>query len=198
MDTERAVEWTEARWLNEPPAWRVDGSDLLVTAAEGSDFWRTTSYGFVHDSGHGLLTDLPVGAAVEVGFVAELDALFDQAGVLVWADDETWIKSGVEYSDGELQLGAVVTRGMSDWSLSPVAGWRGRTVTVRASRGPDAITLRARVDDDPWRLIRVAPLTASGPVGAGPLISAPSRPDLTVRFTRFWRGAADLSLHDAE
>jgi regulation of enolase protein 1 (concanavalin A-like superfamily) len=198
VDTETAVGWTDARWLNEPPAWHVDGSDLLVTAAEGSDFWRTTSYGFVHDNGHGLLTDLPVGAAIEVGFVADFDGRFDQAGVLVWADDETWIKSGLEHSDGELQVGAVVTRGMSDWSLAPVPDWAGKVVTVRASRGPDAITLRARVGDDPWRLIRVAPLTASGPVAAGPLVSAPSRPGLTVRFTRFWRGAADVSLHPAE
>jgi regulation of enolase protein 1 (concanavalin A-like superfamily) len=198
VDTDTAVNWTAGRWLNEPPAWQVDGSDLVVTAAEGSDFWRTTSYGFVHDNGHALLTDLPVGAAVEVAFVADLSGRFDQAGVLVWADEETWIKAGLERSDGELQLGAVVTSGRSDWSLSPVPSWAGAVVTVRASRGPDALTVRARCGDGPWQLIRLAPLTAAGPVGAGPLVSAPSRAGLTVRFTGFRQGPADASLHASE
>jgi uncharacterized protein len=198
VDTDTNVGWAAARWLNEPPAWNVDGADLLVTAAEGSDFWRTTSYGFVHDTGHGLLTDLPVGSAVEVAFVADLPEMFDQAGVLVWAGDDTWIKAGVERSDGELQLGAVVTRGLSDWSLQPVPTWADEVVTVRASRGPDAVTLRARRGQDPWQLIRLAPLTSDAPVGAGPLVSAPMRTGLTVRFTRFWRGQADLSLHPSE
>jgi hypothetical protein len=198
VHTDTTVEWTAARWLNEPPAWQLDGPDLLVAAAEGSDFWRTTSYGFVHDSGHALLTDLPVGAAVEVAFVAELPEQFDQAGVLVRAGEDTWIKAGLERSDGELQLGAVVTRGPSDWSLSPAPSWAGAVVTVRASRGPDAVTLRARCGGGPWQLVRLAPLSAAGPVGAGPLVSAPSRAGLTVRFTGFRRGPADASLHPSE
>ena len=44
---------------------------------------------------------------------------FDQAGIFVKVDDESSIKAGVELSDGEESLGAVVTRGHSDWSLSP-------------------------------------------------------------------------------
>jgi regulation of enolase protein 1 (concanavalin A-like superfamily) len=34
-----------------------DNSDLLVEAVEGSDFWRSTAYGLVHDSGHAFLVD---------------------------------------------------------------------------------------------------------------------------------------------
>src|SRR5436305_1850853 len=55
-------------WLNPPPAAREEGGDLLVTAAAGSDLWRTTGYGFVRDSGHGLLRPLADGRAVEVSF----------------------------------------------------------------------------------------------------------------------------------
>src|SRR5690606_41566187 len=44
----------------------------------------------------------------------------------------------------------------SDWSVAPVPGWAGRLVTVRASRAGDAVTVRARVDDEPFRLVRVA------------------------------------------
>ena len=141
--------WGHHGWLNPPPHVARDGDDLLVTAAEGSDFWRTTSYGFVHDTGHALLTDFPDRTAAEVTFVADFSAQFDQAGLLVRADAEQWVKAGVELSDGVLQLGAVVTRGVSDWSVAPVPEWLGQTVTVRASREGDALTVRARSGDEP-------------------------------------------------
>ncbi len=138
-----ARSWDDGTWTTPPAAVVHDGSGLLVTAREVSDFWRTTSYGFVHDDGHGLLAPFPDGTAVEVSFVADLTEQFDQAGLLVRADAEHWVKAGVEYADGAAQLGAVVTSVVSDWSTGEV-DWVGRTVTVRASRSGDALTVRAR------------------------------------------------------
>lgn len=189
------INWSDGEWLNPPAGVRPDRADLLVTAARGSDFWRTTSYGFVHDTGHALLVDLPDGDAIEVGFVLDYDGTFDQAGVFLWAGPTQWIKGVVEISDGAPQVGAVVTREVSDWSVAPVPEWTGRAVTIRASRTGDAITIRARVDEEPWRLVRLAPLPAGEPLRAGPLVSGPERDDLVVRFTRFVRTAADESVH---
>ena len=42
----------ELRWLNEPPEWSEDGGALRIVTAPDTDFWRTTHYGFVRDSGH--------------------------------------------------------------------------------------------------------------------------------------------------
>lgn len=195
--TERAEEiaWSSGSWTNEPERVDPDGSDLLVTAREGSDAWRVTSYGFVHDDEHALLAPMPPDSAVEVAFRLDFTAQFDQAGVFLRVDDETWIKAGVERSDGAESLGAVVTRGVSDWSLSPVPGWAGRVVTVRASRSGDAVTVRARVDDEDWRLVRVAPLDSAASVSAGPFCCAPTRAGLTVRFLSWRRTEADAALH---
>jgi regulation of enolase protein 1 (concanavalin A-like superfamily) len=190
------VPWPRGQWLNPPVDAAPDGDSLLVTAAEGSDFWRTTSYGFVHDSGHALLVELPPGSAIEVSFVADFDQLYDQAGLLVYVDEAHWVKAGIEVSDGIHQLGAVTTRGVSDWSMAPVPSWAGREVTVRASRVGDAITLRARVDAEPWQLIRVTPLAPDAAATAGPLISAPTRGGLRVRFASWRIGPADLDLHN--
>ncbi|MET4639487.1 regulation of enolase protein 1 (concanavalin A-like superfamily) [Mycetocola sp. 2940] len=173
----------------------IDEDGLRVTAREGSDAWRVTSYGFVHDSEHALLAPLAGGSAVEVSFRLDFASQFDQAGVFVRVDETTWIKSGVEWSDGEESLGAVVTRGVSDWSLSPVSGWSGRIVTVRASRSGDALIVRARVDGEPWRLVRVAPLDPDATVKAGPFCCSPTRDDLTVHFTSWRISPADRSLH---
>ena len=189
------VPWETGAWLNPPVAQLIDGPDLVVTAREGSDLWRTTSYGFVHDSGHGLLVDLPDGSAIEVSFVLDFEQQFDQAGVLIRADERAWVKAGVEVSDGSPQVGAVVTRDLSDWSVAPVPQWVGREVTVRASRAGDALTIRARADGDLWRLVRLAPLDPGRTWLAGPFCCAPTRAGLEVRFTRFVIGPADAALH---
>ncbi len=189
------IAWSEGLWTHEPAHAEEAGSDLVVTARPGSDAWRTTSYGFVHDSEHALLTPHEQDAAVEVSFHLDFSHQFDQAGVFLRIDAETWIKAGVELSDGVESLGAVVTRGESDWSLSPVASWAGRRVTVRASRAGNAVTIRARVDSDPWQLVRVAPVDESAVVHSGPFCCAPSSEALTVRFRSWRRSAADEALH---
>ncbi|MDT0182571.1 DUF1349 domain-containing protein [Microbacterium sp. ARD31] len=189
------VAWTEGRWTTEPEQTRVAENGLFVTAKEGSDAWRTTSYGFIHDTEHALLTPLNEGRAVEVTFRADFSSQFDQAGVFLKIDDENWIKAGIEHSDGQDSLGAVVTRGESDWSLSPVPEWSGRIVTTRASWSAGAVTIRARADDEPWRLVRVAPLRSGAAVHAGPFCCAPTRAGLTVHFLGWRTTAADESLH---
>ncbi len=189
------IDWNSGTWTTAPARMEVADDGMRVTAVEGSDAWRITSYGFVHDTEHALLASFAQGSAMEVSFLLDFAAQFDQAGVFVEVDDTTWIKAGVERSDGEDSLGAVVTREVSDWSLSPVSGWRGRLVTIRASHSGDALTVRARVDDEPWRLVRVAPLDPDAAVTAGPMCCAPSREGLTVHFTSWRTGPADASLH---
>lgn len=108
------VPWSRGKWTHPPVSTVGEGGDLLVEAARGSDAWRVTSYGFVHDSEHALLAPLPREAAVEVAFVAGFEAQFDQAGVFLCVADDVWIKAGVEFADGVPQLGAVVTHGVSD------------------------------------------------------------------------------------
>ena len=195
MHERHEIGWDQGSWLNEPPEHRVDGAALLMTTGAETDFWRTTGYGFVHDNGHALLTPLPVGAAVEVSFVAAFDHLYDQAGVLVRVDETTWTKAGIEFTDGVAHLGAVVTSGRSDWSLAPVPEWGGCELTVRVSRAGDALTVRARRGAEPWRMVRFAPLAPDAAAMAGPFCCSPLRAGLRVRFTGFRTGPADAELH---
>src|SRR5690349_7416355 len=151
------VPWSAGRWTHAPAAVVERDGDLLVTAVEGSDAWRVTSYGFVHDSEHALVVPFANGSAMEVEFTAAFREQFDQAGLFVSASAERWIKAGLGYADGAVQLGAVVTDGVWDWSLAPVPDWAGRRITVRASRDGDAITLRAGVSGGPLQLVRLSP-----------------------------------------
>ena len=192
---QRLVNWSDGIWTTPPAAVREDGPDLLVTAVEGSDAWRTTSYGFVHDTEHALVAPLPQDAAVEVVFTAAFEEQFDQAGVFLRASHECWVKAGVEFADGHPQVGAVVTNPVSDWSVARVDEWLGRRVRVRVSRSGDALTIRAGLDGEPLHLVRVAPFPAGAEAQAGPLVCAPSRAGLTVAFHEWLAGAPDDFLH---
>lgn len=187
--------WSEGAWLNPPPQAVEDGEDLVVTAAKGSDLWRITSYGFERHSGHALLGAFRPEWAIEVSFTLDYDHLYDQAGLLIRVDAETWIKAGVEISDGQPQL-SVVAGGRSDWSAAPVPQWSGQTVTIRASWSGDAVTIRGRVADSPWQMARLTPLDPDATAYAGPYCCAPEREGLTVRFHSWSGGPADLGLHE--
>jgi regulation of enolase protein 1 (concanavalin A-like superfamily) len=190
----KEISWSQGVWLNPPVKVVREISHLKVTAVHESDFWRNTSYGFVHDSGHALLTEFPAHSSMEVSFILDYTGQFDQAGIIVHSDSQHWIKAGVESADGFPQVGAVVTSINSDWSLAPVVHWFGKEVTVRASRTTDALTIRARCGDDD-QLIRLAPIDASLPMSAGPHCASPVSTSLEVTFTRWTHGDADLTLH---
>ena len=189
------LEWNAGSWLNEPPSHSIVGSDLVITTADKSDFWRDTGYSFTHYSGHALLIDFPPNTAMEVEFSADWTAEFDQAGILVHADDRHWVKAGVEFADDVLCLGAVVTDQKSDWSVGHVPGWMHQRIRVRVSRSHDALTIRARTQGDPWRLVRLAPMDPQLTWRAGPLAASPSRANLAVAFHSWETLPPDTTIH---
>ena len=195
----RSIPWTSGTWSVSPvKSETVDGS-LVVEAVEGSDFWEKTIYKFEHRTGHALLAPWDVTEAIEVSFVLTgFTGLYDQAGIMLWANDTQWIKAGIEFPEdingGAPSLGAVVTDGFSDWSLEPVPDWLDREVTMRASRIADGVIIRARVDAEPWRTIRLCRFDHAE-AQAGPMLCAPTRSGFQVRFTKWSATEPDVDLH---
>lgn len=189
------IEWSTGAWLHEPPKHQVHGADLVITTADQSDFWNRTGYGFTHTTGHALLHEFPADSAMEVEFSANWTHEFDQAGLFVYADSEHWVKAGVEFADGVLGLGAVVTDEMSDWSVGHVPEWMGQPIRVRVSRSTDAITIRARTSTEPWRLVRLAPIDPTLTWRAGPLAASPTREGLEVTFRNWQIMEPDSGIH---
>ncbi len=189
-----SIAWSAGKWTREPVSVTEKNGALIAEAAEGSDWWRTTSYGFIHNDGHGLLKDFPQDSSMEVSFILDYKEQFDHCGIFISSDDENWIKAAIEFCDGFPQVGAVVTSKMSDWSTGRDSEWMGKEVTVRVSRTGDAVTVRAGREGD-MRLVRVAPLDPARTWKAGPLICAPSRAGLVGTFTSWSEGPADSDLH---
>jgi regulation of enolase protein 1 (concanavalin A-like superfamily) len=169
-------------WLNEPATWEELGDSLTVTTDPETDFWRTTHYGHVRDTGHVLGAELEVDFTLTATFVGGYRSQYDQAGIAIRIDAENWIKSGIELVDGDQQISAVVTRGFSDWSVAPVAA--PTAVTIKADRAGDTVTVSYGLDGaDPATLLRLAYFPPAVKVFAGLMAASPTGGGFTTTFT---------------
>ena len=132
---------------------------------------------------------------MEVEFTASFSSQFDQAGIFLRVSPERWVKTGVEFADQRPHIGAVVTDGRSDWSLSPVPDWMRKRVLVRVSWVSDALTIRAKPEHGRFQLVRVVPFERGLDAFAGPYVCAPTRAGLTVRFHAWRITEPDSALH---
>ena len=126
----------QCSWLNEPADWIMAPDRLVAVTDQGTDFWRETHYGFVRDNGHFFGLEVSGGFTATLRVRAQYETLYDQAGIMVRLDAETWLKAGFEVSDGEALLGSVLTVGRSDWSCGPFRGDpRDAWIKVTVDRG---------------------------------------------------------------
>lgn len=177
-------------WFNEPARWS-SSDDLVIHADPGSDFWRTTHYGFVRDNGHIYGSWFAGDCTVTATFSGEFSAQYDQAGIALRISPSQWIKAGVELVDGQFQASAVVTRDFSDWSV--VAIPRFERMTVSAERAGDTVTISYAVEDASPRMLRQAYFPPDVPALVGAMCAAPDGPGFVTRFHALNTFGAKLS-----
>ncbi len=190
------IDFRNGTWLNEPASWSAEGNILTMTTDAKTDFWRETHYGFTRDSGHFLGVDAGESFTAKVRVRGKFRTLYDQAGLMVRIDKNTWVKTGVEFTDGALFLSTVVTVGKSDWSVSqPFPGLEDFYIRVTVNKG--AMRVQASSDGKLWPLLRLAPFPATSRYLVGPTACTPERSGLTVEFSEFWIGPPlTTDLHD--
>ncbi|MGZ2461129.1 DUF1349 domain-containing protein [Rhizobium anhuiense] len=191
-----SIDFNDGTWLNEPANWRADEAALTLTTDEKTDFWRETHYGFTRDSGHFLTFPTTESFTAQIRVQGEFRTLYDQAGLMVRIDERRWVKSGVEFTDGEPFLRTVVTDGKSDWSVAqPFRELEDFHIRVTIKNG--AMRIQASRDGSVWPLLRLAPFPAATRYEVGPTACTPERSGLRVQFSEFSVGPAiTTGLHD--
>ncbi|RWY71925.1 DUF1349 domain-containing protein [Rhizobium sp. WSM1325] len=191
-----SIDFNDGKWLNEPAQWQATDAGLTLTTDEKTDFWRETHYGFTRDSGHFLAFPATDGFTAQIRVQGEFRTLYDQAGLMVRIDEKRWLKTGVEFTDGEPFLSTVVTDGRSDWSVAqPFKELEDFYIRVTVAKS--AMRIQASRDGSFWPLLRLAPFPAAAHYEVGPTACTPERSGLTVRFCEFSIGPATAKdLHD--
>jgi uncharacterized protein len=175
-------------WLNEPARWSAADRELKVTADPGTDFWRTTGYGYTRDTGHlyGQHVDGEFDLSLRVR--AAYGAQYDPAGAMVRVDERRWLKTGVEFFDGRMRLSTVVTLEYSSWAVGELP--RGTTeIALHLARRGDSVEVRYAADEaGPGELAALVYVPPGQTVLAGAMCAAPEGPGFEASFF-------DLAIH---
>lgn len=178
------VDLAQMKWHNEPPQWSLEDGVLEVVTADQTDFWQRTFYGFTRDDGHFLFTEVSGDFTAEVALVGEFEELYDQLGLMVRADARTWLKTGIEYTDGKPHLSAVFTNTWSDWSVIPLAVETTR-LELRVTRHAEALRIQFRDAEGKWQLLRLGYLGLPETCLVGMTACSPQRAGFRARFHGF-------------
>jgi regulation of enolase protein 1 (concanavalin A-like superfamily) len=168
-------------WLNEPASWQRTGDVLTVSVDPSTDFWRETGYGYIRDSGHVYGEVLAGDLDVSVRMRCMLGTQYDQAGVMLRADERTWLKTGVEFFEGRARLSTVLTLGRSSWMVTDLPAGTDEIV-LRVSRRGDAVEVRYVIEDGPAELAALVFMPPGREVLAGVMAAAPEGPGFRVTF----------------
>lgn len=172
------------KWLNEPSIWKQENNVLSVTTDNETDFWRETFYGFVHNSGHFFYKKVTGDFTAELTFEGNYEHLYDQAGLMVRADDQTWAKTGVEFTDGYMHLSAVLTNRFSDWSVVKKTD-QCKVQTIRMTKHQQAIRIQYLDENNSWQMLRLGYLALGNECEVGLMCCSPQRVGFEVQFTNF-------------
>ena len=184
----KLVSFKDCRWLNKPTSWSATENELKITTDAKTDYWRETYYGFARDNGHFLGASVKGDLTAQIRFRAVYSHLYDQAGLMIRVDERNWIKTGIEFTDGEHALSTVVTAGKSDWSVGKLKGDPG-DVKLRVTVSNGALRIQASTDGVFWPLFRLSPFPKSSEYQIGPMCCSPERAGFECQFSEFAIGS---------
>ncbi|WP_223007669.1 DUF1349 domain-containing protein [Cylindrospermopsis curvispora] len=176
--------WSSMQWHNPPAVWQNRGDQLWVKTGLKTDFWRTTHYGFIRDSGHCYYREVLGNFQARICFSGQYQELYDQAGLMVRVSKTHWLKCGIEYVDGIQYASTVVTRDRSDWSVAPLVGQPDR-VWFEVRRRNEAIAVLYSLDGEKFVLSRLTDFPEEPTVWVGPVCASPEREGFEVTFESF-------------
>jgi len=169
------------QWLNEPPHWTLSENQITVKTAAKTDFWRLTHYGFIRDNGHFYFDEVNSDFVVEVKLRGCYKDLYDQAGLMIRANETHWIKTGIEFVDGVQHLSAVVTRQYSDWSMIPL-NTPPTSLQLRVERRKEAIHISYLDESLQYKPFRLAYFPDTSSVQVGLMCASPDGNGYEVVF----------------
>jgi len=168
-------------WINEPAQWSAADGVLTVTADGGTDFWRTTHYGFVRDNGHVYGGEVDGDFDLSVRVRGAYADQFDQAGAMVRVDERHWLKTGIELVDGRIRFSTVVTLEYSSWSVADLPPGMSE-LGLRLAKRADAVEVSYSVDDSSPQLAAVVYVPPGKTAFAGAMCAAPDGAGFEVSF----------------
>lgn len=168
-------------WYNEPDHYRITENKITIHVTPQTDYWRKTHYGFIVDDAPFFYAQQGGEFEMSVTIEADFKTRFDQLGLMVRQNEEHWIKFGIEYVDDHANISAVVTHGHSDWSIIELDTVPSET-HLKLVRKLDAVEMLYKLDQQDYRLFRIAHFPQHTPVMAGIMAASPDGQGFEAKF----------------
>lgn len=109
-------------WINKPENFNLKNGTLTIRTEPETDFWQRTYYGFRKADAPAYLTKVSEDFTFSIKTVFDTRHRYDQCGILLYTDDENWVKVSVEHENEQFaRLGSVSTNlGYSDWATTDI------------------------------------------------------------------------------
>jgi len=172
------------QWSNTPQTWHDTPEGLTESVPAGTDYWRTTHYGFIRDNGPFRYEMRSGNFEAKVQVHGQYRELYHQAGLMIRIDEQNWIKTGIEFVNGHQNVSVVVTREFSDWSVLPRTD-SPPSIWMRLQRYNDTVQISYSLDGGKWSMIRLAYFPPGVPVKIGLVAAAPGKEPFDVSFDHF-------------
>lgn len=180
----KAQSLEKMQWFNEPGQWQIKNNSLVMQVTPKSDYWRISHYGFTVDDAPFYYATYGGEFEAKVKLTGAYKARFDQMGLMIRIDHKNYIKTGVEFVDGKLNVSTVVTHEKSDWSvltLDKVPPF----IWIKVVRRLDAVEIYYSFDDKTYIMTRNAPLQDNTPVMVGLMAASPDGEGFEATFENF-------------
>ena len=189
-------------WLRAPERCVVEDGRIEITTMPGTDLWQRTYYHFRNDNAPVLQMETEEKF---FSFVVKTDFTgahhrFDQCGIVMYLDSENWLKSSVEYENGEFQhLGSVVTNhGWSDWATTAISA-KVKTMWYRFSRRQDDYCIECSQDGRQFTQMRICHMwEGAGKIKFGIYACSPEDSSFTAVFDHMEITECKWLAHDGQ
>ncbi len=175
-------------WLNQPKRSVLELNQLIIETEPGTDLWQRTYYGFQNCNAPAFLQEVEgdFSFVVKTEF-EESSFLYDQCGLLLFIDNENWVKAAVEFENEQFsRLGSVVTNlGFSDWATTDIASETSE-MWYRVSRRGQDFYLENSADGKNWQQMRMFHLhKVAEKVSVGVYACSPLQSSFNAVFSLF-------------
>ncbi len=188
---EEKVDFSQFSWLNPPEDIDISDKGIEFITLPETDFWQRTHYGFRRNNGHAFLTRLWDDFSLTIQTEFFYESLFDQAGLLLYIDEDNWAKASLEYQDESYgQLGSVVTQaGYSDWASTTHPLAMSSRMWYRISRREQDFLFENSHDGRAWHQMRVFHMGADlAAAKVGIYACSPQNSSFKTRFSTIVAG----------
>lgn len=144
------------KWKNRPINYVVGRNRIIFETMPNTDLWSRTLFGTVKNDAHSLTFRIEQNFTFSCKVNYHFKEKFDQAGMVIYANDDNWFKLCVEYIDEQHSLlSTVVTyHGYSDASTHSI-GSAVETMWFRVTHYYENIIVENSFDGIHYKQMRV-------------------------------------------